>query len=163
SVVSPPDGDMDDYMRSLRRLIDRPETIYWPGHGGPVRAPQPFVRAFLAHREAREAPILECLAPGPRTVPEVGAVMYAEVAPRRRPPPAAAAAAHLGRRWAGGRGRAGAAGGPDGGCRLGRPSSRSGAGGDGHARPPDGRDSARRMHPHAGPATPAGPLARVLV
>src|SRR5262249_28175731 len=33
-VVAPPDGAMSDYMASLRKLADRPETVYFPGHGG---------------------------------------------------------------------------------------------------------------------------------
>lgn len=79
SVVSPPDGDMADYMASLRKLLGRPETVYWPGHGGPVRDPLPFVRAFIAHREEREEQILACLADGPKTIPAMVRVMYADV------------------------------------------------------------------------------------
>lgn len=79
SVVSPPDGDMTDYMASLERLLVRPETVYWPGHGGPVRDPQPFVRAFIAHRKEREDQILACLADGPKTIPALVRAMYADV------------------------------------------------------------------------------------
>ena len=79
SVVSPPDGDMADYMSSLGRLLDRPETVYWPGHGPAVRDPQPFVRAFIAHRNEREEQIRACLADGPKTIPAMVSVMYADV------------------------------------------------------------------------------------
>jgi glyoxylase-like metal-dependent hydrolase (beta-lactamase superfamily II) len=79
SVVSPPDGDMADYMDSLKLLIGRPETIYWPGHGGPIRDPQPFVAAFIAHREEREVQILALLADGPQTIPAMVRTMYADV------------------------------------------------------------------------------------
>ncbi|MFN4091006.1 MAG: MBL fold metallo-hydrolase [Alphaproteobacteria bacterium] len=79
SVVSPPDGDMADYMASLDRLLGRPETVYWPGHGPAVRDPQPFVRAFIAHRNEREVQIADCLADGPKTIPEMVRVMYADV------------------------------------------------------------------------------------
>ena len=79
SVVSPPDGDMADYMASLDRLLGRPETTYWPGHGPAVRDPQPFVRAFIAHRNEREVQIAACLADGPKTIPEMVRVMYADV------------------------------------------------------------------------------------
>jgi len=79
SVVSPPDGDMADYMASLDRLLGRHETTYWPGHGPAVRDPQPFVRAFIAHRNEREVQIAACLADGPKTIPEMVRVMYADV------------------------------------------------------------------------------------
>jgi len=79
SVVSPPDGDMADYMASLDRLLGRPETTYWPGHGPAVRDPQPFVRAFIAHRNEREVQIAACLSDGPKTIPEMVRVMYADV------------------------------------------------------------------------------------
>jgi len=79
SIVSPPDGDMTHYMASLRKLLDRNETVYYPGHGGPVEKPQRFVSAFIAHRKARETQIRSCLADGPKTIPAMVAVMYANV------------------------------------------------------------------------------------
>lgn len=114
SIVSPPDGDMADYMASLRRLLERPETIYWPGHGGPVRDPHPFVRAFIAHREEREAQILACLAEGPRTIPEMVRVMYADVPEALHRAAARSVLAHLIRMADDGRVRAeGGQAGPD--------------------------------------------------
>ncbi|WP_431311008.1 MBL fold metallo-hydrolase [Methylobacterium nigriterrae] len=57
SIVAPPDGSMRAYLDSLEKLRDRPETIYWPGHGGPVREPRRFVRGLAAHRRQRETAI----------------------------------------------------------------------------------------------------------
>ena len=36
SVVSPPDGDMADYMRSLDRVMARDDRLLLPGHGAPL-------------------------------------------------------------------------------------------------------------------------------
>ena len=58
SVVIPPDGAMADYRRSLEKLLFRDETLYWPGHGGPVRDPKPYVAALIQHQGEREAAIL---------------------------------------------------------------------------------------------------------
>ena len=44
-----------------------------------VQDPQPFVRAFIAHRREREEQIVACLADGPRTIPEMVKIMYADV------------------------------------------------------------------------------------
>ena len=75
SIVAPPDGSMGDYMASLDRLGQRGETIYWPGHGGPVKEPHRFVRALSHHRRMREASILNRVEQGDRS---------RDRAPRRR-------------------------------------------------------------------------------
>jgi len=61
SVVSPPDGDMADYMASLARLQARADRLYLPGHGPPVPDPAGFVAALVAHRRDREAMVLAAL------------------------------------------------------------------------------------------------------
>ena len=37
SVVAPPEGNMQDYLASLERMIKRTDNLYFPGHGGPHR------------------------------------------------------------------------------------------------------------------------------
>jgi glyoxylase-like metal-dependent hydrolase (beta-lactamase superfamily II) len=76
TVVAPPDGSMSEFMASLDKLKGREETLYWPGHGGPVQEPQRFVRALLHHRRQREASILNRLRAGDRTIPEIVAAIY---------------------------------------------------------------------------------------
>lgn len=79
TVVSPPDGDMTDYMASLQKVIHRNDSILWPTHGGPVREPQPFLHAYAAHRYERERQIIQQLELGPRTIHDIVEVLYAEV------------------------------------------------------------------------------------
>jgi glyoxylase-like metal-dependent hydrolase (beta-lactamase superfamily II) len=81
SVVAPPDGSMADYMASLEKVRRRGETIYWPGHGGPVRDPQRYVRGLASHRRQREAAILARLAAGEASVAEIVERIYAGLAP----------------------------------------------------------------------------------
>jgi glyoxylase-like metal-dependent hydrolase (beta-lactamase superfamily II) len=81
SVVAPPDGAMSDYMASLDKLRGRDEEIYWPGHGGPVRDPQRFVRALVHHRRQREISILNRLAVGDTTIPTIVAAIYQGLKP----------------------------------------------------------------------------------
>ncbi|HEY8564029.1 MAG TPA: MBL fold metallo-hydrolase [Beijerinckiaceae bacterium] len=76
SFVGPPDGAMGPYMASLEKLREREETVYWPGHGGPVREPRRFVRALLHHRRQREASILNRLAAGDRTIAAMVPAIY---------------------------------------------------------------------------------------
>lgn len=79
SVISPPDGHMGDYLRSLDRLLDRTDEIYWPAHGGPIRDPKPFVEAFIAHRRDREDEILTCLRDGLEYISDMVPAIYADV------------------------------------------------------------------------------------
>ena len=64
TVISPPDGDMADYMASLDKLIARADAIYFPAHGDPVERPQRFVRGLAGHRRQREGQILRTLEAG---------------------------------------------------------------------------------------------------
>ncbi len=81
SVVAPPDGSMGAYMASLEKVRCRDETIYWPGHGGPVLEPQRYVRALAVHRRHREAAILAALESGAETVPELVLKVYVGLDP----------------------------------------------------------------------------------
>lgn len=82
SVVSPPDGNMADYMASLEKLYDRNDRIYYPAHGPAVTKPRQLVRGMLGHRKSREAQILRELAQGRRAIPELVAAMYKGLDPR---------------------------------------------------------------------------------
>jgi glyoxylase-like metal-dependent hydrolase (beta-lactamase superfamily II) len=88
SVISPPDGDMADYMASLALLLARDDAVYWPTHGGPIREPKPFVRAFVEHRREREAAIAACLAAGIGRVADMVPRIYADTIPARLYPAA---------------------------------------------------------------------------
>ena len=76
SVIAPPDGSMSAYMASLRRVAARPETLYWPGHGGPVRNARQFAAAYVKHRLMREAAILRQLQEGLTTIPALVGAIY---------------------------------------------------------------------------------------
>ena len=79
TVVTPPDGDMRDYFDSVRKLQLRDDKVLWPTHGNPVTDPQPFLRAYLEHREEREAQVLEQVRAGVSTIKKMVEVLYADV------------------------------------------------------------------------------------
>lgn len=95
TVVSPPDGDMRDYMESVRKLQLRDDKILWPTHGSPVTDPQPFLQAYYEHRLAREAQVLACVAQGVNTVAPMVRQMYAAVIPELHIPAARSVLSHL--------------------------------------------------------------------
>ena len=76
SIISPPDGDMAAYMRSLERLLARDDAVYWPTHGPRVDDPKALVRAFIDHRREREQQILECVGRGIERIRDMVPVMY---------------------------------------------------------------------------------------
>jgi glyoxylase-like metal-dependent hydrolase (beta-lactamase superfamily II) len=76
SVISPPDGDMASYMRSLDLLLDRDDAVYWPTHGACIEDPKTLVRAFIAHRLEREEQILACVDRGIYGIRDMVPVMY---------------------------------------------------------------------------------------
>ncbi len=71
TVVAPPEGDMGDYLLSLEKLLTRPETVYFPGHGGRVDQAPRLVKAFIMHRRWRENQIIECLRDGHETIDSI--------------------------------------------------------------------------------------------
>lgn len=76
SVIVPPDGDMAAYMNSLELLLERDDALYWPTHGPAITDPKPHVRAFIEHRNRREAQILECIATGHTEIAAIVAAIY---------------------------------------------------------------------------------------
>jgi len=95
TVVSPPDGDMADYMRSLDKLIARDDRIYYPAHGDPVTEPQRFVRAIATHRRQRERQILDLLEQEAQPIPAMVASMYRGIDPRLHGAAGRSVLAHL--------------------------------------------------------------------
>lgn len=95
TVVAPPDGSMADYMESLENLRLRDDQIFWPGHGDPVRDPARYLRALVHHRHAREAAILQRLAEGDDTIPQMVARLYEGVDKRLHGAAAMNVFAHL--------------------------------------------------------------------
>ena len=95
SIVAPPDGSMRAYMASLDRLRARDETLYWPGHGGPVRDPRRFVRGLAAHRRQREAAIRARLVAGDEDIRAIVGAVYHGLSPKLLGAAALSVFAHL--------------------------------------------------------------------
>ena len=85
TIISPPDGDMGDYLASLQRLLARDDAEYWPTHGPCIRDPKPYVRDLIAHRRNRERQVHACLEAGVHTVAEMVPIMYCDLPERMFP------------------------------------------------------------------------------
>ncbi|WP_155263511.1 MBL fold metallo-hydrolase [Sphingomonas segetis] len=95
TVVVPPDGDMAEYMRSLDKLRQREDRIYYPAHGEPVTNPQQYVRHLMGHRMQREKQILKLVGEKPRPIPDIVASAYPGLDPRLVPAAGGSVLAHL--------------------------------------------------------------------
>lgn len=78
TLISPPDGDMTDYMLSLALLAARQSRCFLPGHGEAIAQPRLRLAELAAHRHARETAIMTALATGQRTVKAIAARVYRE-------------------------------------------------------------------------------------
>ncbi len=76
SVVAPPDGNMAEYMASLRLVYARDDVIYWPTHGAPIEVPQRLVKGYITHRKMRENAILDTLSQGPHKIIDIVLKIY---------------------------------------------------------------------------------------
>jgi len=95
TVVSPPDGDMAAYMRSLDLLMAREDRVFYPAHGEPVESPQRLVRGLMGHRKQREGQILRLLKHGTGVIEQMVENMYKGLDPRLFPAAARSVLAHL--------------------------------------------------------------------
>jgi glyoxylase-like metal-dependent hydrolase (beta-lactamase superfamily II) len=95
SIVSPPDGDMGAFLRSLDRLGREPAGRYYPAHGDPIPDPQARLAELIRHRRAREAQILAALADGPSDAPALARRIYLDTPAVLLPAAARNVLAHL--------------------------------------------------------------------
>jgi glyoxylase-like metal-dependent hydrolase (beta-lactamase superfamily II) len=79
TVVSPPDGDMSDYIESLRMVAGLDLDVAIPTHGSPITNPREFVNGLVDHRLERERQVLDAIRRGLLTIPEMVTELYAAV------------------------------------------------------------------------------------
>jgi glyoxylase-like metal-dependent hydrolase (beta-lactamase superfamily II) len=95
SLVSPPDGDMTDYMASLERLARLPVTTLFPGHGDPVADAGGRIAELIRHRRDRENSVLAELARGAADAASLARAIYRDVPPAMLPAATRNVLAHL--------------------------------------------------------------------
>ena len=95
SFIDPPDGDLTQYLRSLKRMQELDPRILYPGHGPAVLDAGRRLQEYLDHRAEREAQILSLLAEGPRTIMAMVSSIYAAHPPEVQALAARSVLAHL--------------------------------------------------------------------
>ena len=79
SLVSPPDGDMTDFLASCERLSKVPARVHYSGHGAPITNPYERLLELIAHRSARTSQIIEALKGEPRSVVQIVDEIYVDL------------------------------------------------------------------------------------
>jgi glyoxylase-like metal-dependent hydrolase (beta-lactamase superfamily II)/8-oxo-dGTP pyrophosphatase MutT (NUDIX family) len=95
-VVDPPEGDMDDYLSSLRKMIDLEPRTLFPGHGPAVLDAVAKLEEYVEHRLWREERILAAARAG-QTPAEMLPTVYDDVPPVAYPLAERQILAHLAR------------------------------------------------------------------
>jgi glyoxylase-like metal-dependent hydrolase (beta-lactamase superfamily II) len=75
-VIAPPEGDLAQYLASLRRMQQFPARLLLPAHGPPRTRVAHVLEEALAHRHTREAQLLAALRTEPRTLLDLTLELY---------------------------------------------------------------------------------------
>lgn len=78
SLVSPPDGDLTDFMAACHRLRARDWSVFHAGHGAPITDPAGRLDWLIQHRLGREAQILTALEQAPGTAYQLAERIYTD-------------------------------------------------------------------------------------
>jgi glyoxylase-like metal-dependent hydrolase (beta-lactamase superfamily II) len=95
SVIPDDDGDLGQYLESLKRVQALDVRRIYPAHGPVIEDAQAKIQEYLDHRMLRERQILEALGAGARTIPEMVKVIYADVSPALHAAAAMSVHSHL--------------------------------------------------------------------
>ncbi|WP_172294827.1 MBL fold metallo-hydrolase [Pseudoruegeria sp. HB172150] len=95
TLVSPPDGDLSAFMRSVERIKALDSRVFYPGHGSPITETNARCEWLLAHRRQREEEILLELSNGSATVAALTAAIYVDTPPALLPAAERNVFAHL--------------------------------------------------------------------
>lgn len=110
-LIDPADGNMSEYLDSLRRMRALPNvTVLLPGHGPAVANPYEKLDEYIRHRLEREANILNAVREGASTPTEIVARVYTDVSPKALAMAERAVLAHLAKLLADGLVRSNASG-----------------------------------------------------
>lgn len=95
TAIFPPDGHMGDYLRSLQKLRAKNPRRIHPAHGPTRDDAIALIDEYIAHRLERERQVLDTLAGGAATIPELRARIYPDLDERLHRAAEIQLAAHL--------------------------------------------------------------------
>jgi glyoxylase-like metal-dependent hydrolase (beta-lactamase superfamily II)/8-oxo-dGTP pyrophosphatase MutT (NUDIX family) len=94
-VISPPDGDLADYMATLERLAQLDLGPIYPGHGPVVSDGPGKLQEYIEHRRDRERQVVEALEAGDSDIKDMVKRIYVDVPEALHPMAERSVLAHL--------------------------------------------------------------------
>jgi len=79
SMVSPPYGDLTQFMASCRLLQTKNFDLFLPGHGAPIKNPTERLEFLINHRLGRELQIKETIKNSPLSALEITEIVYTDI------------------------------------------------------------------------------------
>ena len=79
SVISPPEGDVSQFINSCEKIYNLHCEKFYPGHGIPVENPSERIVELIKHRKKREAEILNFLKNRDATISQITKKIYLNI------------------------------------------------------------------------------------
>lgn len=95
TLISPPDGDLSDYLGTLDRLALTGARMFYPGHGETLSTPDARLRELGDHRRLRSRQILSVLEGGAMSIEAIVDDVYAGLSEQLKAAAARNVFAHL--------------------------------------------------------------------
>ena len=94
-LIEPGEGDMAEYLDSLRGLLGLDAKYILPAHGGVIANPRACLQHYIDHRERREAQVLAALRNTGQTIQALLPAVYGDVPQQVWPLASLSLRAHL--------------------------------------------------------------------
>lgn len=95
TVISPPDGDLVDYLASLEKVKELAPKVIYPGHFDPRTDATDWINHYITHRHEREEEVLAALEAGVETPAEITKIVYSAYPSELHPIAERSVLAHL--------------------------------------------------------------------
>jgi len=79
SVISPPEGDVSQFINSCEKIYNLHCEKFYPGHGLPVENPGQRIAELIEHRKKREIEILNFLKNRDATISQITSNIYLNI------------------------------------------------------------------------------------
>ena len=79
SVISPPEGDVSQFINSCEKIYNLHCEKFYPGHGIPVENPSERIAELIEHRKKREIEILNFLKNRQATISQITRYIYLNI------------------------------------------------------------------------------------
>ena len=95
-LIAPPEGNLIDYLNSLKLMKNLPNLRFLCGsHGSAIYDAKAKIEEYISHRLKREKQILEAIESGAKTAEEIAAKIYQDLKPELFPLAIKSVSAHL--------------------------------------------------------------------